>query len=362
MSFTFSSLSQETQKALKELSFLNPTEIQKSAIPKALEGYDILGQAATGTGKTAAFGIPIIEKVKKGEVFSALILSPTRELAIQIKEQLFALSKYKALKVFVFYGGTPVKQNVSLLSKTKPEIVVGTPGRIEDLANRGLIDFSKIKFFVLDEVDHMLDMGFIENIEKIIQRLPKERQSFMFSATIPKEIERLAKRYLKEDYQFIKIYTNETKPRIEEKIIRLSSSKEKFSELVKLLDHHKLDKVIIFVKMKKDAKELSQSLQEKGFRAQSIHGDLNQRQRERALSMFKNSKVNILVATDVAARGIDIKDISLVINYHLPEDPEIYIHRIGRTGRIGRIGKAISLAAPEDSRTLSRIKKLTQAK
>lgn len=361
MDFNFSQLSDLVQRALKDMGFEKPTPIQKEAIPLALKGYDIMGQAATGTGKTAAFGIPIVEGSKKEEGTTALIMTPTRELALQVKEQLQQLSKYKGLKVFSFYGGTPVQKDLELLWKITPNIVVGTPGRLKDLMMRGLFNFDNLKYFVLDEADRMLDMGFIEDIEWIISQLPKERQTFLFSATMPREVESLAKRHLRKDYKFVKVITEELKPKIEERFIKLNSSRQKLSELEKILREHLLEKVIVFVKTKKDAREITEELKRRGFNVVSLHGDMTQRQRENSLRLFKEGKVKIVVATDVASRGLDIKGVSLVINYHIPEDPEVYIHRIGRTGRIGSYGKAYSLVTPEDSRALMRIKKLKES-
>lgn len=361
MEFDFSQLSEPLRKALKDLGFSQPTPIQKEAIPLALKGYDVMGQAQTGTGKTAAFGIPIIEKLRREDGLKALILTPTRELALQVKDQLLSLSKYKGLKVFAFYGGRSVKGDLEALDKYRPNIVVGTPGRIKDLILRGALDLGSISFLVLDEVDVMLDMGFIEDIEEIISYVPKERQTFFFSATIPKRVQELARKHLREGYKFVKVISPELKPRIEERIIRLNSSAQKLHELERILREHKLEKVIIFVKTKKDAKELSQRLQEKGFRVCSLHGDMTQRQREYSLRLFREDKVRVIVATDVASRGLDIKGVSLVINYHVPEDPEVYIHRIGRTARLGSYGKALSLVTPEDSKSLWRIKKLKES-
>ena len=360
MDFSFEQLSPEVKKALVEMGFSNPTPIQKEAIPLALKGYDLLGQAQTGTGKTGAFGIPIVEKVSKDNGLKALILTPTRELALQVKEQLQAFSKYKGLKVFVFYGGTPVGKNLEILSKITPNIVVGTPGRIKDLLSRGVLDLRGVSFLVLDEADLMLDMGFVEDIEHIISFTPKERQTFLFSATIPKKVEELAKKHLREDYKVIRVLSEELKPKIEERLIKLNSPKQKMSELEKLLREHLLDKVIVFVKTKKDAKEVSEELRRRGFSVLALHGDMSQRQRENTLRLFKDNKVKIIVATDVASRGLDIKGVSLVINYHVPEDPEVYIHRIGRTGRIGSYGKAYTLTTPEDSKALWRIRKLKE--
>lgn len=360
MEFNFQQLSEPLGKAIRELGFKEPTPIQSEAIPLALKGYDIMGQAATGTGKTAAFGIPIVESINKGEGLKALILTPTRELALQVKDQLYALSKYKALKVFVFYGGTPVGRDLELLSKVTPNIVIGTPGRIKDLINRGALNVGSVSFLVLDEADLMLDMGFAEDIEYIISFTPRGRQTFLFSATIPKEIEVLAKKHLRDNYKVVRVISAELKPKIEERLIRLNSPKQKISELEKILRDHILEKIIIFVRTKRDAKDISQELKNRGFSVVSLHGDMTQRQRENALKLFREGKVRTVVATDVASRGLDIKGVSLVINYHIPEDPEVYIHRIGRTGRIGSYGKAYSLITPEDSKALWRIKRIKE--
>ncbi|WP_448587542.1 DEAD/DEAH box helicase [Thermocrinis sp.] len=360
MEFDFSQLSEQLRRAIRDLGFEKPTPIQKEAIPLALKDYDIMGQAATGTGKTAAFGIPIIEAIKKEDGLKALVLAPTRELAIQVKEQLQGLAKYKGLRVSVFYGGTPVGGNIEFLEKYRPNIVVGTPGRIKDLIGRSVLDLSRVSHFVLDEADLMLDMGFIEDVEDIIKHLPSQRQSFMFSATIPKQVEELAKKHLRKDYKFVRVVNAELRPKIDERLIKLNSSGQKLSELEKILREHLLEKVIIFVKTRKDAKELTERLKGKSFNVVSLHGDMTQKQRENALKLFKEGKVRIVVATDVASRGLDIKGVGVVINYHIPEDPEVYIHRIGRTGRIGNYGRAYSFVTPEDSRALWRIRKLKE--
>jgi 3 Superfamily II DNA and RNA helicases len=253
-----------------------------------------------------------------------------------------------------------VTGNIEFLAKYTHNIVVGTPGRVKDLINRSALDLSNVSYFVLDEADLMLDMGFIEDVEEIISHIPTQRQSFMFSATIPRQVEGLARKYLREDYKLVRVINAELKPKIEERLIRLSSPAQKLSELEKLLREHLLEKVIIFVKTRKDAKELAEKLKAKNFKVVALHGDMTQRQRENALRLFKDGKVKIVVATDVASRGLDIKGVGVVINYHIPEDPEVYIHRIGRTGRIGNYGKAYSFATPEDSRALWRIKKLKE--
>ncbi len=354
----FSTLSQPVKRALTEMGFTTPTPIQKEAIPYALEGYDILGQAATGTGKTAAFGIPTVERVRRGGGTQALILTPTRELALQVRDQLKAIGRYKGVKAFAFYGGTSVQKNLEVIDRFNPEVVIGTPGRIKDLIDRGVLDLSGVKVLTLDEADVMLDMGFIEDIEYIISKTPSSRQTFLFSATIPRSVERLARKHMRRNYKFIKVSSDELKPQIEEVIIDIESSRHRFRELERVLRQHRDDKIIVFVKTKRDARDISVELKRRGFKVVSLHGDMTQRQRENSLKLFKEDKVRVIVATDVASRGLDIRDVSLVINYHIPEEPERYIHRIGRTGRIGRAGKAMSFIAPEDKRFFARISKL----
>ncbi len=358
MSLDFNTLSQPVKRALTEMGFTTPTPIQREAIPPALEGYDIMGQAATGTGKTAAFGIPTVERVKRGEGVQALILTPTRELALQVRDQLKAIGRYKGIKAFAFYGGTPVQKNLEVIDRFRPEIIIGTPGRIKDLIDRGALDLRGVKVLTLDEADVMLDMGFIEDIEYIISFTPKSRQTFLFSATIPKNVIGLAKKHLRRNYRFIKVSSDELKPKIEEVIIDIESSRHRFRELERVLRQHPEDKTIVFVKTKRDAKDITAELKKRGFKVVSLHGDMTQRQREISLKLFKDNKVRVIVATDVASRGLDIRDVSLVVNYHIPEEPERYIHRIGRTGRIGRSGKALSFIAPEDKKFFARISRL----
>ncbi|MCX7979539.1 MAG: DEAD/DEAH box helicase [Bacteroidia bacterium] len=340
------------------MGFEKPTPIQQAVIPVALKGYDILAQAATGTGKTAAFGIPIIEKMDRDQGLGSLILTPTRELALQVKEHLYQLSKYKKLRIWSFYGGRPVYKDIELLTKNTPHIIVGTPGRIKDLTQRGVLAYECVRHFVLDEADCMLDMGFIEDIEWIIRRLPQERQSFFLSATIPTPIRILAEKYLRRGYQFIRVSGEDLRPNIEEKLIKLGSSAMKITELEKIIRNHEHEKAIVFVKTRSDARNVAESLKRKGLKVVPLHGDMNQKQREESLRSFKEGRAMVVVATDVASRGLDIRGVGLVVNYQIPEDPEVYIHRIGRTGRIGSHGKAYSLITPEDNRALGKIKKL----
>ncbi len=355
MQFTFSQLSDRLQSALAELEFTKPTPIQEEAIPVALKGEDLLIQARTGTGKTGAFGIPIIERLKRGE--RALILAPTRELAIQIKDHLRDLAKYSRVSVFAFYGGTSVGRDISLLSKRIPDVVVGTPGRIKDLIGRGALNLDTFRYLVLDEVDIMLDMGFREDIEWIISRMPSERQTFFVSATVPREIVEIARRFMKPGFRHVSVESEELKPRINEIVLRTRSELHKYEELERILRENTDKKVIVFVKMKRNAKEMAYQLKRKGFNVEALHGDMTQRRRETVMRLFREGKLNTLVATDVASRGLDIEGVSLIINFHLPEDPRVYTHRIGRTGRLGREGTAISLVSPSERKNLWRIEK-----
>ncbi|MCS7083836.1 MAG: DEAD/DEAH box helicase [Aquificaceae bacterium] len=360
MQFEFESLSKPLRDAISLMGYQKPTPIQREVIPLALQGFDIMGQAQTGTGKTAAFAIPIVEMAKSQDRAIALVMTPTRELSMQVKQEFFALSRFKNLRVYSFYGGTMVQRDLELLSRAIPNIVVGTPGRLKDLIQRNALVLNEIQFLVLDEADMMLDLGFIEDVEWIISKTAKDRQSFLFSATIPKQVQELAKKFLKPEYKFVKVISQELYPMIEERVIKLSSSGQKLTELERLLREYSEERIIVFVKTRKDAKELTNWVRSQGFSAVALHGDMTQKKRENALKLFKEGKTNIVIATDVASRGLDIKNVGLVINFHIPENPEVYIHRIGRTGRIGAKGKAFSLVSPEESKALYRIKKLRQ--
>ena len=355
MQFNFNQLSNRLQNALEEIEFTKPTPIQESAIPVALEGKDLLIQARTGTGKTGAFGIPIIEKLKRGE--RALVLAPTRELAIQIRDHLRDLAKFSKISVFSFYGGTPVGRDLSLLERRIPDVVVGTPGRIKDLIERGALKLGTFKYLVLDEVDIMLDMGFREDIEWIVSRLPEERQTFFVSATVPREIREIARKFMKPGFEHISVESEELKPRINEIVVRTRSEIHKTEELERILRENSDEKIIVFVKMKRNAKELAYTLRKKGYNVEALHGDMTQKRRDTVMKLFRNNRIKVLIATDVASRGLDIEGVSMIINFHLPEDPRVYTHRIGRTGRFGSEGTAISLVSPSEKRNLWRIEK-----
>jgi ATP-dependent RNA helicase DeaD len=356
-------VSTEVLEGIRLLSYSEPTEIQREAIPIVLSGRDLVAQAQTGTGKTSAFGIPLTEgvspKIKKTQ---ALIIVPTRELALQVTEELKALGRFKRLFVLSVYGGKPIDKQVSFLKKGLCHIVVGTPGRLKDLLQRGSLDLGNIKYLVLDEADRMLEMGFIEDIEEIIQAIPDTRQTLLFSATLPGEILKMAERFLRSDYARIRIKPQEpTVDTITQKIYKTSEG-GRFEKLVKLLKVAGDTKTIVFTHTKREAEELAQELREMGFSVSALHGDYSQRKRESVLKGFREGRFDILVATDVASRGLDIKDVELVINYGLPKDSDSYIHRIGRTGRAGRRGTAISLMIPREERHLRAILYRTKGK
>ncbi|WP_051173107.1 DEAD/DEAH box helicase [Thermodesulfobacterium hveragerdense] len=356
LTFQSFNLSQKTLEALEIMGYKDPTDIQKKAIPLILAGDDLVGQAQTGTGKTAAFGIPIVEKVKfKKKELQALILVPTRELAIQVSEEIRNIGKNKRIFVLTFYGGKPLQKQIELLQKRVGKVLVGTPGRIKDLINRGYLKLDGIKMLVLDEADRMLDMGFIDDIDYISSQIPKERQTLLFSATLPKEILVLAEKYLRDGYKTIKVKPEEiTLKQISQEVYKVPSHM-KFEKLTAILSIWQEPKIIIFVQTKLEAEELAKALREEGYSVKAIHGDYPQKKREMVMKGFKAGEFKILVATDVASRGLDIKDVGLVINYGLPKDAESYIHRIGRTGRAGQTGTAISLMSRSEEKFLRNI-------
>jgi ATP-dependent RNA helicase DeaD len=358
MEFSFSQLDERIQRSLEEMGFVEPTPIQKEAIPIALEGHDLVGQAQTGTGKTAAFGIPIVSGINPRERgVKAIVLTPTRELAIQVAHELSLIGKNKGISAYPIYGGVSIERQVNTLKRGRHQIVVGTPGRVKDLINRGVLRLDKVRYAVLDEADQMLDMGFIEDIEEILSKTPKKKQTLLFSATMPYEIRKLIGRYLKPDYKCVKVGRQLITPKVKQRLLFVRSE-DKIKALEKLLRENEGVSTIVFVKTKRDAADIEKELQRRGIDAKALHGDLTQRQREQVMRAFRDSRVKVLVATDVAARGLDIKGVGLVINYELPENPESYVHRIGRTGRAGKEGTAISLVAEPEKRRLYRIKGL----
>jgi len=356
-------LSREVLKGISSLGYEEPTPIQKEAIPLLLAGKDLIGQAQTGTGKTASFGIPLVERVlPELKKVQALVIVPTRELALQVSEEIRNLGRFKRLFVLTLYGGKPLQKQIELLKKGLNHIVVGTPGRLKDLLQRGYLKLDQVKYLVLDEADRMLEMGFIEDIEEILESVPKERQTLLFSATMPREILYLAQRFLREDHAIVKIKPEEPTLKSIKQWIYKTHQGQRFEKLLNILKAAPETKTMIFTHTKKEADELAQELRLQGFKVQALHGDYSQKKREYILKGFRNNYFHILVATDVASRGLDIKDVELVINYGLPRDADSYIHRIGRTGRAGRPGKAISLMLPQEERHLKAILYKTRGK
>lgn len=350
-------------EALKKEGYTNPTPIQEQAIPTILQGSDLLGCAQTGTGKTAAFAIPILQIIynkhhyKEAEkTVNALILTPTRELAIQVGESFSSYGKNIGLKNIVIFGGVPQKPQTDAL-KRGVDILIATPGRLLDLMGQGYINLKNIKVFVLDEADRMLDMGFFPDVKKIISQLPKERQTLLFSATMPPEISRLADSVLKDPVTVEVTPVSSTVDTIVQSIYFVGK-KDKLSLLIHLLKDKSITSALVFTRAKYAADKIAKSLVKARINAQAIHGDKSQNTRQIALNNFKTRKTRVLVATDIAARGIDVEELSHVINYDLPNVPETYVHRIGRTGRAGLGGVAISFCDEEEKKCLKDIEKL----
>lgn len=346
---------------LTEMGFEEPTPIQQMAIPYVMDGHDMIGQAQTGTGKTAAFSIPILEQLdyKKREV-QAIIITPTRELAIQVAEEITKIGRYCRTKVLPIYGGQSIDRQIRSL-RYGVQIVVGTPGRLLDHLRRQTLKIDQVSMVILDEADEMLDMGFIEDIEEIIKHTPSQRQTLLFSATMPEEIVRLAHQYMTDPKYVTVSKTNLTVPQIEQ-VYYEAPEKHKLEALCRLLDITEITQGIVFCRTKRGVDELVAGLQTRGYTAAALHGDLSQQQRNMVMRQIRSGEVELLVATDVAARGLDIEGVSHVINYDIPQDPEFYVHRIGRTGRAGRSGVAITIISPREYRQLRLIENITKSK
>jgi len=352
-SFEELQLMPEILKAIKDMGFEEPTPIQKAAIPPILAGRDVMGQAQTGTGKTAAFGIPLIQKVKKGKGIQAVVLTPTRELATQVSEEINRLAKYTGIHSVPIYGGQAISVQEKKLQKG-PEIIVATPGRLIDMTKRGLVHLDRVRFFVLDEADRMLDMGFIEDIKWVMDRVSDERQMLMFSATLPVAIVDLADTHLRNPIYLDISQDTLVVPDTDQSYFMVGR-RNKLWALCRILDNEKSERVLIFCQTKRMVSELNKRLRGYGYASEEIHGDLSQARREEALAKFREGKVRILVASDVAARGLDIPEVDLVINYDTPESPETYVHRIGRTGRAGLSGKAITFVTQNEVHLMDKI-------
>jgi ATP-dependent RNA helicase DeaD len=348
-------------QAVADLGYITPTPIQSAIIPAMLAGQDVMGQAQTGTGKTAAFSLPILHNLAldRGQVQS-LIVVPTRELAIQVAQAIYEYGRHLDVHVLAIYGGQPYGRQIRGLQKGT-DIVVGTPGRLLDLIKQKALDLSGVQTVVLDEADEMLSMGFIEDIEAILAETPSARQTALFSATLPSEIRRLADRYMHEP-QSVTIQRKQLTVAAIEQRYYLVNEADKLAALTRLFEMEEITSALIFARTRVGTGELANELVVRGFQAEALNGDLSQDARERVLNRFRHHQIKVLVATDVAARGLDIDDISHVFNYDLPEDPEVYVHRVGRTGRAGKTGIAISLLTPREQRRWRKIEAYTQQK
>ena len=357
ISFDSFNLKPDLMRAVTELGFEEATPVQEQAIPLMLEGKDMIAQAQTGTGKTAAFGLPILQRLDTTANYpQALVLAPTRELAVQVAEALHRMGKYLGVSSLAVYGGQPIERQLRALDKGV-QVVIGTPGRIMDHIRRGTLKLERVSTVVLDEADEMLDMGFVEDIEFILEHVPTERQTGLFSATMPQRISALARRYM-HDPQRVAIENEKMTVPLVRQVYYDVSGRDKLDAVTRILDYESPASTIIFCARKSEADTLCESLQGRGYSAEVLHGDLNQTQRDRVMNRFRSAQVEILVATDVAARGLDIPDVSHVINYDIPWDPESYVHRIGRTGRAGREGDAITLVTPREQRLLRTIERV----
>ncbi len=354
-------LSREVQKAIAEMGFEEATPIQSQSIPHILEGSDVIGQAQTGTGKTCAFGIPAIEMIDpQEESIQALVLCPTRELAMQISDELKNVSKYKrGIRILPIYGGQSIDRQLVALKK-RPQIIIGTPGRIMDHMRRHTLKLSSLKMIILDEADEMLNMGFREDIDTILDKVPEERQTVLFSATMPREILDLAAKYQNKAVLIKAVHKQLTVANIEQFYLEVRES-AKLDVLSRIIDAKNIKLSLVFCNTKKRVDELASSLQSIGYSAEALHGDMRQAQRDKVMSKFRKGTIDILIATDVAARGIDVDDIEAVFNYDIPNDEEYYVHRIGRTGRAGRTGKAFTFVSGRELYKLKEIQRYTKS-
>ena len=340
-------------KAISDLGWEEPTPVQEQGIPLASEGTDLMAQAQTGTGKTGAFAIPIIGKLEKNGKIQCLILVPTRELAVQVAEDFQDLSEHTGNAALAIYGGQSINVQINKLRKGV-ECVVGTPGRTMDLMRRGELSFDGVRFVVLDEADRMLDMGFVDDIEWILRRVPKQRQTMLFSATLPEQIRDLAKRYMRNPREIIVSQDELTVPKTEQVYINVGR-KNKLWALARIMDNEKPTRAMVFCSTKRMVDILTGKLKGYGYKVEGIHGDLTQAARDKVMEKFRSGKSNVLIATDVAARGLDIEDVTHVVNYDIPENPEDYIHRIGRTARAGKEGRAITFVSKEEQHLVKAI-------
>lgn len=364
MKFNELNIIQPILNAIDKAGYTDATEIQEASIPIILQGNDLIGCAQTGTGKTAAFAIPILqllhEKPKKGNKIRTLIVTPTRELAIQINDNFKAYKGETKLTHLAIFGGVKQKAQVSAL-KNGADVVIATPGRLLDLMNQGFLNIKEIEILVLDEADRMLDMGFVNDIKKILKVVPSNRQTLFFSATMPKKIRQFAHSMLNKPKEINVSPVSSTAESVTQSVYMVDQ-KQKQQLLVDLLKSQKENRSLIFTRTKHGANRLVKTLTSLGINSAAIHGNKSQAARQRALDDFKSKKLTVLIATDIAARGIDVEDLSFVINYEIPNHPETYVHRIGRTGRGGNFGKAVSFCSSEETSDFRAIEKLIGAK
>lgn len=360
-SFETLQLSPEILKSIQEMGFESTTAIQAQAIPIALTGQDLIGQAQTGTGKTVAFSIPVVEAIDpRDQKLEALILTPTRELCIQVAEEIARVGAVKGVKVLAVYGGQDIQRQIRAL-RNKPNVIVSTPGRLMDHMNRKTVRLQDIKMVVLDEADEMLDMGFVEDIETILSACPSERQTLLFSATMKMGVQRIAKKFMR-DFTVITVKQSEvTVPTIEQVYYEVSEN-HKLDALTRLLDIQNPELAIVFGRTKRRVDELTNALKTRGYLADGLHGDLSQRQRDSVMAKFREGELEVLVATDVAARGIDISGVTHVYNFDIPQDIDSYVHRIGRTGRAGKSGIAATFVTAREVPHLHQIERITKRK
>ena len=344
----------ELLKSIKYAGFKQPSPIQSEAIPVVQEGRDIVAQAHTGTGKTAAFGLPVLNKMKLNGQVETLVITPTRELANQVSDELYKFGRNLGVRTVTIYGGSSYNRQLDLISRGAG-VVIATPGRLLDMLSKGMLKNFAPSSVILDEADEMLDMGFLDDINEIFTYLPSERQTLLFSATMPPPIKKLAEKILVEP-EFISITQEETTNKDITQEYYIIEESERDDAIIRLMDASDTNKVVVFCRTKREVDRLANVLSSVGYSANGLHGDMEQRQRESVVKALKDNQVDVLVATDVAARGIHINDVSHVINYHIPFDPESYVHRIGRTGRAGAKGVAITLATPMEFKELQRIK------
>lgn len=341
----------EILKALQSMGFTQPTAIQAKAIPSLLEGKDLLGSAQTGTGKTAAFVMPVLQQLQEapteGKSYPrVLVLTPTRELALQVADNFRELGQFLPFRSTTIYGGVKQGKQVKQLQKGV-DAIVATPGRLLDLMGQGYVDLSGIEHLILDEADQMLDMGFIHDLKRIIKEVPKERQTLLFSATVDKKVKEVADQFMHNPEVVVAEQKAKTADTVQQELYFVEKSNKK-ALLIDLLNQYGEEQSLVFTRTKREADRLARDLSKKGFKTSAIHGNKSQNQRQKTLKQFKAGKVRIMLATDVASRGLDIKELPLVINYKLPESPEVYVHRIGRTGRAGESGLAVSLCQEDE--------------